>query len=276
MTRTDHDNLKDRHKQIVKALNDANLNYADFKDCLHKAYGIEKQETRLGSAQQTLRRIAEKELEFVEACLEGRGPRDTQAFARDGDLTEVLLIEIGTHPDAVELWSLRNRNDHDEGSEKRRRGGAAPSTKEGKIAWMMGDWMFLAERIVHAIRSSDHFMEKESVISPHPAKDVLRIWPTFKPKNWSREKDPGGGNFSPSRLVGVKLDGGEVDDEGKPDPDNEHVQVIRVNSTNDTYLAENHNWVILPCGPGKVPYPEGVPSHLWSSFWVKDRLRERR
>ena len=143
--------------------------------------------------------------------------------------------------------------------------------------------MFLAERIVDAIRSSDHFMEKSSKMKRHSASDVLRIWPTFKPMEWTREEGGRGRNFS-ERVIGVKLDKGEIDAQGNPYPDGEHVQEIRVYWKDDKYLAENHNWVILPCGPENIYSISGtysktttaVPSHLWSSFWVKDRMREKR
>ncbi len=233
MTDTAHHELLKKFKAITKALDTDDLPCNEFRKELFTAYGVEKQIPQgIEDPDEAIKRTWRKELEFAKRCLKGRGPKTTEVFRKTGDLREVLLIEIGTHPD--------------------------PPAYPPK-PWLMGDWQFLAERIVDAILRSDMFPENDSVTSRHLSKHVVRVWPTRG--EW---RDAGHRDASQGSQVEVVLDRDDVVSHGP----------VKVRSFTDRWSTMAYNWIVLPTGPGVLgaisTHSDGIPAHLWTGFREDD------
>ncbi len=224
---TDHDILLGKFRAITKAL-DEDSSYVDFRKSMFEAYGIVEEFPRgIQDPHEAVKEIETKEFEFARQCLEGRGPNATQAFSRTGDMREVMLIEIGTHQDPPEF---------------------------PKKPWLMGDWQFLAERIVGFILDEGSDAES-SDIGRHQSAQVVRVWPTVR-GSW---KDIGDRVLSKGHLVEVDLD---LNDMGN--------RSIKIRSNKDTWNEAAYNWIVLPTGPGVLTHSDGIPAHLWTGFRVDD------
>jgi len=121
--------------------------------------------------------------------------------------------------------------------------------------WLMGDWHLLAQLIVYwsqdvlqtDIVENDDF-EKHTLKSS----DIVRVWPTT---SWTPTEI---GTGAKGHLVEVGLE--EVK---KP---------VLVRSKKRTWDEDDYNWVVLPTGPGRLTYPDGIPAHMWTGFRLDDGM----
>tara|TARA_B100000029_G_scaffold515557_1_gene623230 strand:+ start:4311 stop:4994 length:684 start_codon:yes stop_codon:yes gene_type:complete len=119
--------------------------------------------------------------------------------------------------------------------------------------WLCGDWIFLAERIVKSIIESDYCGRSENCdIHSHTSVEVVRLWPAKK-GDWETEDASGADE---NRIVKIPLDSSAFRD--KP---------VRAKSIDNNYRKVGYNWVVLPKGPGKLLYPNGIPANMWTGFY---------
>ena len=82
------------------------------------------------------------------------------------------------------------------------------------------------------------------------SKDIIRVWPT----TYWKAVDVGTG--AKGHTVEVKLKG--------------RTDKVLVRSKRRKWDDDLYNWIVLPTGPGRVIWPDGIPSHMWTGFHLDD------